>query len=353
MASKRRPEISILNVLFCLLVIFIHIVSYPVSELAPGTLEYTTLKYTAVMIPWRLVSFVVQGFVLLAGVKLFLTKKDEMPYGKYLLSRLKGIILPYVIAYAIYYVFYFAVYDYPLDAMFILKHFVHGSLVCHMYFIPIILQFDLLFPLWKRVVNKCSPIIVIPFALLISAIFESYFPTMLSIAFPNVNFIYNDRIFTTYLAYWLIGCYIGKYYDSFTELLKKNFKTVCTIFGIVLVLCTYFSYIAFNGIAYVPFMNPLHSLYVICTVIFLYAVALKIPEGAYAKIPLLSKIDRASYDIYLWHMMILFFANSIIGKLCITAQGLSFAIRAVVVYVITIALCLLWLALKKKFFKKA
>ncbi len=347
MTSKRRPEISILNVLFCLLVIFIHINSYAVAGFAPNT-----LKYTLVMIPGRLAAFVVQGFVLLAGVKLFLTGKDNVPYGKYILSRLRGVILPYAVSYALYYVFYFVVYDYPLDAAFILKHFALGSLVCHMYFIPIIFQFDLLFPLWKRIVNKCSAIIVIPFALLVSSILESFLPTMLSIAFKGVNFTYNDRIFTTYLAYWLIGCYIGKHYDSFTEILKKNFKTICTVFGTALVLCVYFSYIAFNNIAYVPFMNPLHSLYAICTIIFLYAVAIKIPEGAFAKIPLIPKIDRASYDIYLWHMMVLFFADFILKKLAVTAQGLSFVIRAVVVYSVTITLCILWQAFKKKCFSK-
>jgi fucose 4-O-acetylase-like acetyltransferase len=124
MASKRKSEISYLNVLLCLFVIFIHIISFAVSGFETGT-----LSYNLAMFPWRMVSFVVQGFILLSGVKLFLTGKDEKSYGEYLKSRIKGVILPYIFSYFIYYVFYFVVYDYPLDIAFILKHLVLGSLV--------------------------------------------------------------------------------------------------------------------------------------------------------------------------------------------------------------------------------
>ena len=164
MPKKRKVELSILNVLFCLIVMFIHTNSYSV-----GAFELNTLKYNVVMLLWRLSSFVVPGFVMLSGVKLFLNGKDKLPFGKYIKSRVKGVILPYVICYIIFYMVYVVEYDYPVsDMSFILKHFVLGSLVCHMYFIPMLFQFDLLFPVWKRVVNKCSPKWVIPVAILLT-----------------------------------------------------------------------------------------------------------------------------------------------------------------------------------------
>ena len=344
MTSKRRSEISLLNVLFCFLVIFIHIISYAVSAFPIGTIQYT-----AVMIPWRLSSFVVQGFILLSGVKLFLTGKDSVSFGKYIKARLKGVILPYVLCYIVYYAFYVVVYNYPIfDIGFIFKHFVFGSLVCHFYFIPLLFQFDILFPIWKRIVNKYSGIIVIPAALVLTTLFETYFPTMLNIAFPNLNFTYNDRIFTTYLAFWLIGCYIGKNYDYFISCFKKNLAAISTIFGFALVLCVYFSYMSFNGLAYVPFMNLLHFIYVISTIVFLYAVAIKLPEGIFEKIPFIKNIDKASYHIYLWHMIVLYLTNAIIDKFAITAQGIAFVIRAVITYTVTISLCVLYGKIKEK-----
>ncbi len=301
MTHKRRVEISALNVWFCLLVIFIHIISYAVTAFTPNTFEYNL-----VMIPWRISSYVVQGFVLLSGIKLFLNKKDEKTYASHLKSRFKGVIVPYTVSFVVYYIYFMIAYDYTFDVLSIIKHFFLGSLVFHLYFIPMIFQFDLLFPLWKKIINKCSPVIVIPFVLLFSQLCEVFLPDMIRAFLPNVNFIYNDRLFTTYLSYWIIGCYIGKYYDSFCDVLKRNFRAICVIFAFMLAMVIAFSYIAYNNIASVPYMNFIHNLYVMYTCIFLYAAALKIPHEVYAKIPFFTKLDRWSLYIYLYHILAIF-----------------------------------------------
>ncbi|MBQ1948080.1 MAG: acyltransferase [Clostridia bacterium] len=342
MAKKRRTELSILNVLFCLLVILIHIISYPVSAFLPGT-----AKYTAVMLPWRLASFVVQGFVFLSGVKLFLNGKEQKGYIPYLKGRLKGIIVPYILCYAVYYAYYMIRYGYPMDILFFGRHFLLGSLVCHMYFIPLLFQFDLLFPVWKRLVGKVSGVVFVPFAIVLTLILESYLPTMLSAFFPQVNFIYNDRLFTTYVSYWLIGCYVGKNYDAFSDILKKNFKALSVIYGFVTVLCVLFSYMAFNQFAYVPYMNLWHSVYCLTAIVFLFALAKKIPDSIWARVPLATDIDKASFYIYLWHMLVLLLTNDVLDRLGIVAQAPGFLIRCVAVYGITIFMCVLYTRIKK------
>lgn len=339
---ERRSEISFLNVLFCLLVIFIHIISYAVSSFKSGS-----ISYNIAMFPWRSASFVVQGFVMLSGLKLFLTGKDNMPYAKWLKIRFKSIVIPYAVCFAVYYVFYMIVYDYPLDVIFILKQFTTGNLVCHLYFIPIMVQFDLLMPLWKRIINSCSPAIVIPFCILFSQIFEIYLPEMVRICFPNYTFIYNDRLFTTYLAMYIIGCYIGKNYDCFVKLLKDNFKTVCVCFGLTIPLFVYYTYLAFNYIAYIPFANQIHSLYVFCVIFFVYGLSLKFAPKIMPKIKLIKKTDAVSYDIYLWHMLFLLGTNYLIEKMGIMSQIWAFSIRMVVVYTATISFCIILRKAKK------
>ena len=339
MQKKRRSEISALNTLFCLLVIFIHIVSFPIGSYSPGTELYNPLSYSLYMIPWRLASFVVQGFVLLAGVKVFLTGKDSVPYPRYLKGRLLGVIIPYIVSFVGYYIYYYCVYDYPLDASFIVNHLVLGSLVCHYYFIPLLFQFDVLLPLWKLIVNKTSAAITIPVAVLASALFESYMPSLLSILFPSYSFVYNDRIITTYLAFWLIGCYIGRNYDSFREMLKNSFLSVALLHVAVTAANGYFSYLAYNGLAFVPFMNILHYFYTLTAILFLYALFLKLPEGFFERIPLASKIDRASYDIYLWHMLAVFGANHLLEYLGIYGPNAAFMWRMLLVYVVTVSVC--------------
>lgn len=340
MERKRRVEISVLNTLFCLTVIFIHIISYPVDAFSVNT-----IKYNMVMIPWRLCSFVVQGFVMLSGVKLFLNKKDNLPFAVYLKGRIKGVIVPYAVCFAVYYLCFFAVYQYPLDVGFILKNFFTGDLVCHLYFIPIIFQLDLLFPVWKRLVKACSPVVVIPVAILFSALMEMYFPMLLGKA--GISFIYNDRIFTTYLSYWLIGCYIGKSYDNFCHLLKKYFWAVAVVFALCLVANIGVSYLAYNQLAVVRYTNLVQNAYVISVCMFIYGIVLFVPREKWEKLSLVFEIDRASFNIYLYHMFAILLAEALFERTGITAQGTALVIRAVIAYGITLPCCIIYQKTKK------
>ena len=342
--KERKKEISYLNTLFCVFVIFIHIISYAV-----GGFDYGTVKYNAVMFPWRMVSVVVPGFIMLSGLKVFLTGKDEMPYFKYILSRIKGIILPYTLCFVFYYLFYMGAYGYKLDFNFIFDQYIHGSLACHFYFIPLLFQFDILMPLWKRLINKTSPVIVIPFTFLLTSLFAIYYPNMVSIVSPEKPFLYNDRFFMTYLCYWTAGCYIGKYYDEFCRILKDNFKAICIFFGIIFAMFLNYTYLAFNYVTYIPFMNYVHDLYTIAVILLLYAIFVKFPP----KMPkFVLAIDRASFSIYLWHMIFVLTADHIIARFAITAQLPAFGIRFVFAYVLTIPLCILLGKLKQKIKRK-
>ena len=139
--KKRVYEISVLNVLFALLVIFIHVSSNPVS-----VLDKTQLPYMAVLSLWRLSSFVVQGFIFLSGFKMFFGRKDKFEPGKFYFGKVKNIILPYILWVVIFY-FYFRIRGFvPEQNHFtaIVRHIFVGDLVGHFYFIPIIVQFYIL-----------------------------------------------------------------------------------------------------------------------------------------------------------------------------------------------------------------
>ena len=343
MERKRKYELSALNVLFCLLVIFIHIISYPISEFQTGT-----FKYNVCMIPWRLSSFVVQGFIMLSGLKLFLNGKDEMPYGKYIKSRLLGVILPYTVCYIVYYAAYMVAYGYPLDVLFILKHYVAGSLVCHLYFIPLLFQFDLLKPLWKKIVDNIPFMIAVPFALLLTVIFENSFTQLVSGIFPKFTFIYNDRLFTTYVGYWLIGCYAGRNYDAFCNMLKSSFRAITIMFLFTLSLNVYVSVLAFNNIMIVPYVNCVHDFYIVFAILFLFAVAVHFSESIMSKNALLRKVDKSSFHIYLYHMLVLLAVNKLLEYTGVVTQGMALVIRIAVVYTVTPALCIIYSYLKNK-----
>lgn len=341
MEQKRRVEISVLNTLFCLIVVLIHIMSYPVAAFSGDI-----VKYSLVMLPWRLCSFVVQGFIMLSGVKLFLNGKDKSPYIKYQKGRFFGVIVPYAICFAAYYLLIVVAYDYPVDARFILKEFFTGSLVCHLYFIPLLFQFDLLLPLWRTIVNKCSPKLIIPSAIVFSFVMEMFLPKILGTIFSGFEFLYNDRIFTTYLCYWLMGCYIGKYYDGFLDSLKKYFGIICAIFALSTVGMLVASFLAYNQLASIPYINIIHGIYVLSVCIFLYALSVKIPTEQWERRKWIFKIDKVSFYIYLYHMFAIIFSDWLLTRLGISAQWTSFIIRTAIAYGLTLPGCIIY----RKFF---
>ena len=349
MDKQRRQEISVLNVLFFLLVVMIHILSYPVGAFGPANpATNDLLKHDLVMIPWRLISFVVQGFVLLAGLKLFLGGKDQIRYTKYIKKRFFAVVIPYIVCFAVYYIYYMNMYDYPLDWSFILEHLRKGSLVYHLYFIPLLLQFDVLLPLWRKIINNWSPIFVIPAALFASSVFENNMISLIQAFTKEPVELLNDRLFTTYLAFWLIGCYIGRYYTQFTALAKNNYSLIAMTFGLSAISCAVYSHFAYNWLAPVPAMNQIQYFYAIAAIIFLLATAQKIPEGVFYKIPLLPTIDKLSYGIYLWHVLILLITDKfVIEKYAVQSQGIALVIRIVIVYAGSIILTYLLSLLKK------
>src|SRR5574344_1595847 len=122
--KKRIAEISIVNVVLCLLVVFIHVSSVPVTAL-----DRASWQAAAVFVPWKLASFVVQGFLFLGGMRMYLSGGDRRDYRHYYRSRFQTIYLPYVLWNAVYFL-YFVQTDYiEGGALRFLRYLVEGTLV--------------------------------------------------------------------------------------------------------------------------------------------------------------------------------------------------------------------------------
>lgn len=347
--KKRRQELSAMNVMLCIFVVMIHILSYPIAVFSPGTDSHSVLRHDAVLIPSQLISFAVQGFVLLSGLKLFLDDRDDIKYLRYLKKRFFSVVLPYLICFTIYYIYFIIIYAYPVNnAGFILKHIFCGSLVYHLYFIPLIVQFDLLLPLWRKIVHGISPILVIPAAIFAGAFFEIYLPSLIEVFTDKPLAIMNDRIFTTYIGFWLTGCYIGKYYDEFAELCRKNFGIITSVFSASAAILALFSHFAYNWICAVPALNNIKYFYCISAILFFLALYLMLPEDSLGKIPIVKLIDRHSYGIYLIHVLLLIVTDRfVIEKYAVQNQLLAFILRFVAAYAGTvIVLCIVSFAKK-------
>lgn len=334
MEKRRNPTLSCLNLFFCILVVFIHATSEPVTAYTPGT-----LPYLAVMIPWRLSSFVVQGFIFLSGVKLCLDGKDTLRTPIFLWRRVKSVLLPYLLWNCLYYVYFVHKGYFPFRLSDLAAYTVRGDLVSPFYFVILIMQFYLLAPLFVRLTAKCRsfPLLASAFVLMLGC--WKGIPILLD-SLGSAPFPYLDRVFTTYLFYFVLGCVAGRYYEAFCNTLRKQ----TAILGVV------FAVLAVGDIVMYAVLLPslggnladiYHVFYCIAAILFAFAVSLR------RKNPLprvLALADRATYAVYLLHCLPIFWINEKMTLLGIQSTALRYGIRLLFVFCVSFGLCLLWQA---------
>lgn len=332
--SDRRAELSRLNVLFCLLVVFIHVASHPVS-----TLDKLSWQYALVLCAQRLAFVSVPGFFLLSGVKLTLPRKrpwSPLPYWR---GRAKHILLPYLAAALVYYLYFVHLGWFTFSLGDLLGYILRGDLSGQFYFLIALCQFILLAPLFRWLVRRWSPVLLLPFALGITWMSSLYFNSILQLFAPQASFAYSDRVFTSYLVYYLAGCCIGQNYGRFQTLLEENRGLIGALFLFFACADGGISVLAFSGRRSAPYLELVHTLYICSAILFFYGLALR----RTAPLPRLARdVDRASYLIYLYHCLTIAVFNNYAAQAGITKVSLLFLLRILVVYSVTIGGCLLW-----------
>ena len=163
--SGRKPDIMFLNIVFCLLVIFIHVASEVVTK-APKN----TYIFTIVFLAQRLSYFVVPGFIVLSGAKLFINKQGLPSYPKYCLSRFLRIVIPYISWSCLYYAWLCIKGGYSFNGYELLFGILKGDIWAHFYFVVVLIQFIILTPFWIYLYNRGNAAIHIAFALIITII---------------------------------------------------------------------------------------------------------------------------------------------------------------------------------------
>lgn len=342
MSERRRlPELQRLNVTFCLLVVFIHAASQSVS-----TLDKLGWKYVLVLMCQRLAFVSVPGFFLISGVKLTLPETRATDYPRWWLRRAKALLLPYVIAATIYYGYFVRQGYFVFSEGDFLRRLVLGRLASPFYFLVALTQFIMLAPLFRRLAERYDPAVLLPFALGVMWISGMYANSIVKLFAPTAEFHYGDRVFTTYLFYYLAGCCIGARYDGFPAFLEKNRRLIATLFVCFAAADAVLSVLHFSERRSVPFLELIHTLYLISGILTLYDLALR-RRSALSR-PALA-VDRASFLIYLYHCLTLavaqdFAANHLPGL----RPGGVLLFRLAAAYGVTIACCVLWQRLSRR-----
>lgn len=328
-----KKEINILNVIFCLLVVLIHITSEAVSGL-----NNESIPFLMVYIPNKLSSFVVYGFIFLSAVKLFSKDTKKIKLLDYYKGRFLKILVPYFIAVLIYYLYFISRGFFEFSIKDLLNYILTGDLVAHFYFIIIITQFYALFPLWRKLFDKVNKYVLLVASLIITFVFNRYLPSIISNAFNGFNFIYNDRIFTTYLFYWVLGALVGMNYKTFTDWIIKHKMLICGSFAIIATTFISFNYLFVRYKYFVSILDILQIIFNISAILFLFYMAIRLSNSE-KLIKAITNINSHSYYVYLYHVILIFILNDVLDNVGAYRIDERLVIKFFAVYIVIFALC--------------
>ncbi|AIQ38745.1 acyltransferase [Paenibacillus sp. FSL R7-0297] len=324
MAQKERiPQLDVFRAIAIIAVIAIHATSRTLAETLDTSLFHPFLFLN------KFSQFAVPSFVFLSGFVLFYNYIDRPLGGKTLAKfysrRLIYIIVPYLIFSVLYFILKMTAghtWGMPLNEQVVKfgKYLWTGTAYTHLYYIIIIIQFYVLFPLMLWCLQKARRLAA--WAPLIGLALQWGF-VLLNKYMANHGYwqLSKGSLAITYFSYFLLGAAIAVYYSSLKKWLiptregwrsGKGASWIVLWFlwiaaGIVHVELWFNNYTkktVINSLWYEGFSN-LHAL-LSCLVLFQLSFLLY-GAGRSLLTRLLISAGACSFGIYLLHPALLFF----------------------------------------------
>lgn len=285
MKKTFSQAVTRMNALLCLCVILLHLTSNPVVELTPFH-------------PWHILMFLlnktlvfaVPGFLFLSGLKLY-RRYSAQPIDplQFYRRRITKIFLPYVLSVSVYFVYYYAknlvsLRDLPI-------HIFLGTLASHFYYVIIALQFYLLFPLLKKLVDR-HPVVLTLVSMTSTLTFYQF-----------IHFPYSDRFAGTYLFYFVLGMLFAKY--SYHESCQKFLPWNLIALTLTAIAHFYSLYQTTYGTLSYSWANAATVLYATLAMTAVYSLLVRLSQKHPVPSQLTQSLSQISYPIYLYHLLML------------------------------------------------
>lgn len=233
-AVKKRSDLDFARVTAMFAVIMIHVTStyvYAESHVALGGMNLAFLLN-------QMSQFAVPLFVLLSGSSLGLSTSQYSP-GAFYRKRLAKLLPPYLIWCLLYY-FYNPLTNTlrPLDLsphgiLALLRTLLLGQAASHLYFIPVIFQCYLLYPLLKKWLQRApGAVLLVAFALTF-ATQELYFllDRQVSLPFPGLH-PYLWMLFPAWGFYFVLGALLtGEHLDQLSDFARHTLYVPLILLG--------------------------------------------------------------------------------------------------------------------------
>lgn len=351
MHKHRIDEIELLRAVSFLAIVMQHTLAC--FMYSPGIGKGAAVT-SAVML--LLIRYGVPVFIFITGMVLFYNHGEEdLHYGRFIEKRFSQIFLPYFLWTLIYFVWISLISGVPASSMASVMSRIgwmtlKGDSFYHLWFMVMILQFYLFFPLLRSLVIKCKnhpyTFMVVCFLLYIG--YLCFYNYLVPVFYPAVKspilkgiLDYRDRLFLSWFFYFLLGCFAGLYVDKWRAFLQKINKVNLMVFGLSFLYIMYLMIKSGHpGAAAGYVINyqitlPLGMTMIIylASSLFLFYYLTELIQAKYSKLAGgLKWVGRYSYGGYYIHPFVLFYINAF-------AQAYLAPLGTVLQIVVSFALC--------------
>ncbi|WP_273484652.1 acyltransferase [Desulforamulus ruminis] len=320
-ATKRKvkiQELDLLRALAALSVIIIHVTAAP---LVLG--ERGTLYHYGMTLANQFARFSIPAFIFVTGLALFYNYTDfkSTQWQKYFKKRVVFVLLPYIFWSAGYFFIkqYFGPKDQSLPE--ILSQFgmalLRGDSYYHLYFVVLVFQFYLLFPLLLPLFQRARRVMG-RLTLLLFALYFAY----ICLSFYNIKpwdstvlqflFRHQGKLFVTWSGFFILGAFCAFRLARVKEFLDRWIWPLTLGAGLLLLTMVWEFYArtadpAVDAAYAATSLRPLGLLFTVVTLFAILALARRFVSGHSPLARITTFFSDHSYGIYLAHPLVLTF----------------------------------------------
>lgn len=333
--NKRDLTPDLMKIMAAIAVIIIHVTAGPSSKLPTGSFNHLIAVF---LNAWTL--FAVPCFIILSGLALSLGYHNKsIEYIPFVTRRCKVVLIPYLIWAFAYHGLYLAtgVRSFSWHGLFIA--IILGKANYHLYFVPIILQLYLLYPLLKTAIARMPAWLGV---VLFTALHVCY--SKLVPAFP-----FKDRMFMSYLIFFVYGMYVGVYLDIFKAFIRKYAPLIVAIYLTGLFAYANAKYQFYvNGSGKALGFFQLWQLFSLTSFLGLYTLCdwvigrIEASPDVLDRVKWISELSTATFTVYLIHPMVIIVLKSLYAHIGFTSIHGIMYLNTVLVTVISFSTAILY-----------
>ena len=207
--SNYFVNLDLLRGLSSLVIIIIHLTSEIIIFSKGANLDYNLAMFLN-----QIARFAVPVFIMLSGAGLALSKKKYDSHLDFLFYRAKK-ILPLYIFFILFYLFVFTDLA-KIKFLTVISALVQGDSFYHLYYIPLIFQFYIIYPLVKKYFDSFKAVVGLFLINVILLVIYSYFSHN-----TPLSYIFNKGNVLIWLFYFVFGVWVSKYLGVLADKVKK------------------------------------------------------------------------------------------------------------------------------------